>query len=102
MDEVKTIEKRGKNPVIVQKGWINKASMPVRYLVEEEVKRLCGACKKERDRLLILLLFQTGLRVSEALSLTPALIRNFEGRPAMEIMGKGKVENGGAAGEFEG
>ena len=47
-------------------------------------------CKKERDKLLITLLFQTGVGISEALALTPASIRNFEGKPAMEIIGKGK------------
>jgi integrase/recombinase XerD len=90
MEEAQTIEKRAKNPVIVQKGWMNKANSPVRYLVEDEVNQLCRACKKERDRLLILLLFQTGLRISEALALTPASIGEFEGKPAMEIVGKGK------------
>ena len=90
MEEAQTIEKKVKNPVIVQKGWMNKANSPVRYLVEDEVNQLCRACKKERDRLLILLLFQTGLRISEALALTPASIGEFEGKPAMEIVGKGK------------
>ncbi|MBU4258005.1 MAG: site-specific integrase [Proteobacteria bacterium] len=90
MNKPQALEKRGKNPIVVQKGWINKTSFPVRYLVEEEVKQLCEACKKERNKLLIVLLFQTGLRISEALALTPASIRNFEGKPAMEIVGKGK------------
>ena len=58
--------------------------------MEDEVNQLCKACKKERDRLLILLLFQTGLRISEALALTPASIGEFERKPAMEIVGKGK------------
>lgn len=49
-----------------------------------------GGRNGERDSLLILVLFQTGLRISEALSLTPAKIRNFEGRPALEVLGKGK------------
>ena len=45
----------------------------------------------ERDRLLILLLFQTGLRVSEALSLTPRLIGQSEGRPVIYLKkGKGR------------
>ncbi len=90
MKEGINAEKRSPNAALVQKAWMDKASFPVRYLNEDEVARLCQACKKERDRLLILLLFQTGLRISEALSLTPALIRNFEGKPAMEIVGKGK------------
>ena len=78
------------NALVQTKTALSKANQPVSYLTEDEINRLVGGCRKERDRLLILLLFQTGLRISEALSLTPALIRNFEGRPAMEIMGKGK------------
>ena len=39
---------------------------------------------------LILLLFQTGLRISEALALTPASIGEFEGKPVLEVVGKGK------------
>ncbi len=69
---------------------MNKTNSPVRYLLEEEVGQLCKACKKERDQLLILLLFQTGLRISEALALTPASIGEFEGKPFLEVAGKGK------------
>ncbi len=78
------------NSLVQSKMALSKVNMPVSYLTEDEINQLVEGCKKERDRLLILLLFQTGLRISEALSLTPALIRNFEGRPAMEIVGKGK------------
>ena len=78
------------NALVQKKMALNRVNLPVCYLTEEDVRQLTEGCKKERDRLLILLLFQTGLRISEALSLTPALIRNFEGRPAMEIIGKGK------------
>jgi len=60
----------------------------VRLLVEEARKRRYG----ERDALLILVLFQTGLRISEALSLTPSKIESFEGRPVLRVMGKGKKE----------
>ena len=78
------------NALVQTKTALSKTNMPVSYLTEDEINQLVEGCKKERNRLLILLLFQTGLRISEALSLTPALIRNFEGRPAMEIIGKGK------------
>ena len=45
----------------------------------------------ERDRLLILLLFQTGLRVSEALSLAPRLLGQHNGKPVIHLKkGKGK------------
>jgi len=79
------------NKALIQRKMVlNKVNLPVSYLTEEDIKRLVEACKKERDRLLITLLFQTGVRISEALALTPAAIRNFEGKPAMEIVGKGK------------
>ena len=45
----------------------------------------------ERDKLLILLLFETGLRVSEALSLTPRLIGQYAGKPVIYLKkGKGR------------
>ena len=56
-----------------------KAGLPARalplvpYLTPDEVSRLCAACRgRQRDRaaLLLLVLFQTGLRNSEALTLT--------------------------------
>ncbi len=78
------------NALVQRKMALSKVNLPVSYLTEEEIRQLVDACKKERDRLLITLLFQTGLRISEALALTPASIRNFEGKPAMEIVGKGK------------
>jgi integrase/recombinase XerD len=78
------------NALVQRKMALSKVNLPVSYLTEEEIRQLVDACKKERDRLLITLLFQTGVRISEALSLTPAAIRNFEGKPAMEIVGKGK------------
>jgi integrase/recombinase XerD len=56
------------------------------------VRRLAEAAREgrkgERDELLIQVLFQTGLRISEALTLTPAKIRLFDGKPALEIKGK--------------
>jgi integrase/recombinase XerD len=78
------------NTLVQRKMALSKVNLPVSYLTEEEIGQLVDACKKERDRLLITLLFQTGVRISEALALTPAAIRNFEGKPAMEIVGKGK------------
>jgi len=78
------------NVLIQRKMALSRANSAVSYLTEEEIKQLVGACKKERDRLLITLLFQTGVRISEALALTPAAISYFEGKPAMEIVGKGK------------
>lgn len=98
MNSILVQEKMELNPTLsgskslsaIRKGWVNRVNMPVRYLTEEDVRQLTQGCKKERDRLLILLLFQTGLRISEALELTPASIGEFEGKPALEIVGKGK------------
>lgn len=78
------------NTLVQRKMALNRVNLPVSYLTEEDVRQLTEGCKKERDRLLVMVLFQTGLRISEALSLTPASIRSFEGRPALEIIGKGK------------
>ncbi|MFH1863835.1 MAG: tyrosine-type recombinase/integrase [bacterium] len=78
------------NTLVQRKMTLSRVNLPVSYLTEEDIRQLVAACKKERDRLLITLLFQTGLRISEALALTPAAIRDFEGKPAMEITGKGK------------
>ena len=73
---------------------LSKAQRIVAYLTPNEVSLLAEEAKKERngerDSLLILLLFQTGLRISEALSLTPANIFQFERRPALDVVGKGK------------
>jgi site-specific recombinase XerD len=51
---------------------------------------LCAACRgrrRDRDALLVLVLFQTGLRISEALSLTVGQLSRQPG--ALEIVGKG-------------
>ena len=73
---------------------LGKAFKIVPYLTPEEVKLLASEAKKrrngERDSLLILILFETGLRISEALSLTPSNIDLFEGRPVLRIIGKGE------------
>ncbi len=65
----------------------------VPYLMPGEVQRLADAANKgangKRDSLFILVLYQTGLRISEGLSLTPAKIDCFEGKPVLNIIGKG-------------
>ena len=69
------------------------SSRIVSYLSRDEVKRLSEGARKgrngDRDALFIQLLFQTGLRISEALSLTPAKFSQFEGKPVFDILGKG-------------
>jgi integrase/recombinase XerD len=62
----------------------------VPYLHPEEVQKLCAGCRgrqRDRDALLILVLFQTGLRISEALGLTVGHLSRQPG--ALEIVGKG-------------
>ena len=63
----------------------------VPYLTPEEVQQLCAGCQgrqRDRDALLILVLFQTGLRISEALSLTVGHLSRQPG--ALEVLGKGR------------
>jgi integrase/recombinase XerD len=71
----------------------DKSARIVPYLLPEEVNRLAAGARTrgngERDYLFVLLLYQTGLRISEALSLTPAKIFQFEGKPILDIIGKG-------------
>jgi integrase/recombinase XerD len=73
--------------VKAQKGTIT-------YLTPEEVEKITNAAREgrngERNALLIDLLFQTELRVSEALSLTPRMIQSHEGYPILNILGKGR------------
>ena len=66
----------------------------VSYLTPEEVYRIVETAKEgrngDRDSLLIKTLFETGLRISEALSLTPRMIGDYEGHAVLHIKGKGK------------
>jgi integrase/recombinase XerD len=65
----------------------------VEYLTREEVDRLAAACEgrhRVRDQLLIHALFQTGVRISEALSLTPRRIGSHAGHAVFYIEGKGR------------
>jgi site-specific recombinase XerD len=74
----------------IKAGLPAKALRLVPYLSPEEVRQLCQGCQgrhRERDALLILVLFQTGLRVSEALSLTVGHLNRHPG--VVEIVGKG-------------
>ena len=73
---------------------LSKATRIVPYLTPDEVYQVADAAgegrKGERNELLILLLFETGLRISEALSLTPRDIQEYSGRPVLAVLGKGK------------
>ena len=58
------------------------------YLTPDEVHRLIDAAGNDRDRLLLRLLWETGLRVSEA---THVRLRDV-GRDGIRVLGKGRVE----------
>jgi len=81
-------------PIALRRTQLARALKVVPYLTREEVGLLVEEARKgrkgERNALLILLLFQTGLRISEALSLTPSQIEVFEGKPALRFTGKGR------------
>jgi len=71
---------------------IQSATRMVPYLTPDEVDQIVDACNgrnRERDQLLILTLFQTGLRVSEALGITPRRIGSQNGHAVLYIRGKG-------------
>jgi site-specific recombinase XerD len=80
--------------LVLVKAPLSRAFTIVTYLTPDEIKQLVAEARKrrngERNALLILVLFQTGLRISEALSLTMAHIHRFEGKPVLKIIGKGR------------
>jgi integrase/recombinase XerD len=74
---------------------IPRAARIVAYLSPQEVRQMADAVEgrqRERDRLLILTMFQTGLRVSEALSITPRKLQTYEGHAVLYIRGKGNKD----------
>jgi len=58
------------------------------YLTPEEAHQLIDAAGNERDRLFLRLLWETGVRVSEAVNIKLADV----GRDGIRILGKGGVE----------
>jgi integrase/recombinase XerD len=83
-----------KNNNTISRRMPYKSERAVSYLLPDEVQKLAGEARRsrngERDFLFILILFQTGLRISEALSLTPAKVIQFDGKPVFDIIGKGR------------
>lgn len=84
---------RPSGQVIQRQTALTRAGTIVPYLTPEEVSKMVEAVSTnrqgERDGLLIRLLFETGLRISEALSVTLAHLQQFEGQPVLSIIGKG-------------
>jgi integrase len=91
-EKTKAIATISKVSLIVKR----KSLSPVPYLRPEEVSALIEAARKlrygERNVLLIKVLYQCGLRISEALSLTPSHLIRFEGIPCLRVKGKGGKE----------
>ncbi len=58
------------------------------YLTPEEVHQLIAAAENERDRLFLRVLWETGVRVSEAISMKLADV----GRDGIRVLGKGNRE----------
>jgi len=73
---------------------VRKANGAVEYLSIEEVDMLVSEAltmrKGKRNALLVKTLFQTGMRISECLSVTPAKILPFEEGYIFDVIGKGK------------
>ena len=77
--------------LFAEKALLPQALRIVPYLSAKEVQAMARACQgrhQVRDGLLILTLFQTGLRISEALSLTPRKIDTYAGHAVLYIEGK--------------
>jgi integrase len=95
------MERKGETKIVATLGRVTsivkrKSLSPVPYLRPEEVSALIEAARKlrygERNVLLIKVLYQCGLRISEALSLTPSHLTRFEGIPCLRVKGKGGKE----------
>jgi integrase/recombinase XerD len=78
--EVKWIRARRNN---------NYKILPEHLLTEDEVKKLAETCQNQRDRALILVLYETGCRVGEILTLTLGDVQ-FDTHGAVMIL-KGKT-----------
>lgn len=81
------------NLAVSKAGVLSKVNSTVQYLTSEEISLICQKAQEGRnglrDGLLILTLFQTGLRITECLSLTPRDISIYNGIPVVCVR-KGK------------
>ncbi|MCL0094295.1 site-specific integrase [Dehalococcoidales bacterium] len=86
---------RSSKSLVSAKSMLPRAMRIVPYLTPKEVYQIADAARDngrngERDSLLILYLFETGLKISEALSLTPRSIGQYDGKPVIYIKGEGR------------
>ena len=81
-------------PTVRRRMEIESAARIVPYLTPDDVEKLCTAVASnrhgDRDALLIRFLYQTGLRISEALRFTLADLQTLDGAPVLPVLGKGK------------
>jgi integrase/recombinase XerD len=85
-----------KQPVLpaLKKGYrVSQATRPVSFINEEEVYRLADAAgtmrNGERNYLMVLVLFQAALRVSEAVGLKVRDLTVVDGKHVLLVLGKG-------------
>ena len=79
---------RSNKSLVPAKSVLPRAMRIVPYLTPEEAYQIADACdgrNKGRDELLILTLFETGLRVSEALNISPRKTGAYNGDSVLYI-----------------
>ena len=62
------------------KGFLREEEKPIKELSKEEIKELIAACTNERDRLLLLILAETGFRIGEVLGIRYTEDIDFEAK----------------------
>src|SRR5262245_5305006 len=63
---------------------------PKDVLTRDEIQRMEDACRQERDKLLVRLLGDTGMRITEAITLTPSGLQSRQGKWFLYVRGKGE------------
>jgi integrase len=76
------------SPAMIAVKQIDYATRDVGWISLDDIKQVIKTLP-ERDRLLLRFLFDSCLRISEALSVTPAMLKYTDGGWQVSIMGKG-------------
>lgn len=63
---------------------------PKDVLSRDEIQRMEDACRLERDKLLVRLLADTGMRISEAINLPPKALQERQRKWFLYVVGKGE------------